>query len=76
MRTVRFEDFEYEYMEELGGNILSWLGNGLTVAQERDDFTTGYLDTVDLPPIPVKGVGMIKVETEELEAVTEPGIAI
>lgn len=29
---------------------MAWLGSGLTVAQERDEKTTGYLDTVDIPP--------------------------
>lgn len=31
------------------------LGNGLTTAQERDERTTGYLDTVNIPPIINKG---------------------
>lgn len=30
---------------------MSWLGNGLTVAQETGKGTTAYLDEVDIPPV-------------------------
>ena len=47
----RFEDFNYEYMPETMENPLSWIGNGLTLAQQENRVTTGYLDIVDIPPI-------------------------
>ncbi|KAK5044673.1 hypothetical protein LTR84_010565 [Exophiala bonariae] len=47
----RYEDFTYVHMEDARDNILSWLGNGLTVAQIENGATTAYLDNVDVPPI-------------------------
>lgn len=47
----RWEDFEYELMEEVEDSPLSWLGNGITQAQQEDRVTTDYLDTADVPPI-------------------------
>lgn len=37
-------------MPETRRNPMAWLGNGLSEAQEKDEKTTGYLDTVDIPP--------------------------
>jgi cation diffusion facilitator CzcD-associated flavoprotein CzcO len=47
----RWEDFDYTYLPETIDNRFSWLGKGLTLAQEADDVTTEYLDTVDKPPV-------------------------
>lgn len=47
----RWEDFEYTYVPETEENYMSWLGNGLTMLQERNEHTTEYLDEVDQPPI-------------------------
>ena len=47
----RWEDFDYGYMTETEDNHLYWLGNGLTLLQERNEHTTEYLDTVDHPPV-------------------------
>ncbi|GAB7356257.1 hypothetical protein MBLNU459_g7069t2 [Dothideomycetes sp. NU459] len=47
----RWEDFNYEYLPETEENQLSWLGNGITLAQQEDRVTTSYLDTVDVPPV-------------------------
>jgi hypothetical protein len=68
METVCFEDFVYEYLDDnLRGNKMSWLGNGLTVAQEVGDPTTSYLDTVDVPPPIVEGVELWQTEeTQEM----------
>jgi hypothetical protein len=38
-------------MPETRRNIMNWLGNGLTTAQENDEKTTAYLDNVDIPPL-------------------------
>ena len=51
LRYPRYEDFDYTYLPQTSQNPLSWLGNGLTVAQERGKGTTAYLDEVDIPPI-------------------------
>ena len=58
----RWEDFNYTYMPETEENPLAWLGNGLTLAQQREEVTTEYLDTVDKPPV---------VNPEELDDVEE-----
>lgn len=50
MESPRFEDFRYTRMPEVKDNIFSWFGNGLTIAQERRERTTQYLDEVDIPP--------------------------
>ncbi|RSL94534.1 hypothetical protein CDV31_014277 [Fusarium ambrosium] len=51
MENPRFEDFHYVRMPEVEGNRFNWFGNGLTVAQEKSEKTTQYLDDVDIPPI-------------------------
>lgn len=51
LKHPRYEDFEYSYLPQTRVNPLSWLGNGLTVAQETGKGTTAYLDEVDIPPI-------------------------
>ncbi|KAF2803258.1 FAD/NAD(P)-binding domain-containing protein [Mytilinidion resinicola] len=52
LETPRFEDFEYGSFDEDEEDCLAWMGNGMIVAQEKDTSTTGYLDTVDVPPLP------------------------
>jgi len=47
----RWEDFEYTYLPETDNNYMSWMGNGMVLAQERNEHTTEYLDTVDKPPV-------------------------
>jgi hypothetical protein len=47
----RWEDFNYTYLPETEDNHFSFLGKGLTMAQEADSVTTEYLDTVDKPPV-------------------------
>ncbi|KAI9743683.1 MAG: hypothetical protein M1818_002999 [Claussenomyces sp. TS43310] len=47
----RYEDFKYVYTDEVTAAPFSWLGNGITLAQQQDRVTTAYLDTVDKPPI-------------------------
>lgn len=51
MENPRFEDFHYVRMLEVEGNRFNWFGNGLTVAQEKSEKTTQYLDDVDIPPV-------------------------
>ncbi|CAK7221647.1 hypothetical protein SEUCBS140593_004636 [Sporothrix eucalyptigena] len=51
---VRFEDFDYRSFEDDEENCLSWMGNGRILAAELDIPTTGYLDTVDVPPVDSK----------------------
>lgn len=48
-QNPRFEDFEYEYMEETEENPLSYLGSGLTLGQKLGIVETDYLDYVDVP---------------------------
>lgn len=55
LASPRFEDFVYVQELDTARNVFAWLGNGLTTAQENDEKTTGYLDTVDIPPILNKG---------------------
>lgn len=48
----RWEDYEYEYLDEKWNNgedpdFLAWMGNGLTIAQEEGGKTTYYLDDVE-----------------------------
>lgn len=50
LKSPRFEDFLFVQRPETERNIMTWLGNGMTTAQENDEKTTGYLDTVDIPP--------------------------
>jgi hypothetical protein len=56
LKNPRYEDFLFVQMPETRRNIMTWLGNGLTVAQEKDEKTTGYLDTVNIPPAINKGL--------------------
>ncbi|KAI8717009.1 hypothetical protein NCS52_00996100 [Fusarium sp. LHS14.1] len=51
MENPRFEDFRYVRMQEVEQNRFNWFGNGLTVAQEKREKTTQYLDDVDIPLI-------------------------
>ena len=51
LQSPRFEDFVYVQMPPIRDNILAWLGNGLTMAQNEGSNTTAYLDEVDLPPV-------------------------
>ena len=48
-QNPRFEDFEYEHMEETEENALSYLGSGLTYGQKQGIVETDYLDHVDIP---------------------------
>lgn len=56
-------------MPEARENMFSWFGNGLTVAQEKGEKTTQYLDEVDVPPTinhgprPSRLMGGVQVET-------------
>jgi hypothetical protein len=60
LANPRFQDFEY--VSFYGGNsgdrsegedaLLAWMSNGMILATERDESTTGYLDIVDIPPLP------------------------
>jgi hypothetical protein len=47
----RWEDMDYTYLPETEDNHMTWLGKGLTLAQEHDKVTTEYLDTVNHPPV-------------------------
>lgn len=53
-RNPRWEDFDYTYLDEMGGNPMTWLGNGYTVADYDGSSRTTYLDAnvIDYPPIP------------------------
>lgn len=52
LANVRFEDFEYSSFEKDSEDCLAWMGNGRIQAAENDISTTGYLDEVDIPPVP------------------------
>lgn len=51
MENPRWEDFRYARMPDVKENRFTWFGNGLTVAQERGEKTTEYLDDCDVPPV-------------------------
>ena len=53
-RNPRWEDFDYTYLDELGGNPMCWLGNGYTKADYDGSSRTTYLDPahIDYPPVP------------------------
>lgn len=55
-RNPRWEDFDYTYLDELGGNPMCWLANGYTKADYDSDGAsrTVYLDPkhIDYPPVP------------------------
>ncbi|KAJ4168427.1 hypothetical protein NW754_010338 [Fusarium falciforme] len=57
MENPRFEDFRYVRMPEVEQNMFNWFGNGLTVAQEKSEKTTQYLDDVDIPAVINHGPG-------------------
>lgn len=67
----RYEDFNYEYLPEIENNLFGWLGKGLTLAQEHEKVTTGYLDTVDKPPVINADVADAETVTNE---VSLPGL--
>lgn len=50
----RWEDFDYEYGPDTSINMWGWLGNGVTVNLRDGKSTSGYLRTVDIPPLPAK----------------------
>ncbi|OAL43037.1 FAD/NAD(P)-binding domain-containing protein [Pyrenochaeta sp. DS3sAY3a] len=60
----RWEDYEYEIRDELKGNPLEWLGNGLTKGQLVGEHTTDYLDTAELD-VPV--INPLEVEQNKLK---------
>lgn len=47
----RYEDFDYTYKAETEDHMFSWLGKGLTIAQDEGRTTTEYLDSVEKPPV-------------------------
>ncbi|KAF7554996.1 hypothetical protein G7Z17_g2518 [Cylindrodendrum hubeiense] len=53
-RNPRWEDWDYTYLDEMGDNPLSWLGNGYTLADYDGSTRTKYLDPdeIDFPPLP------------------------
>lgn len=61
----RWEDFDYEYGEDTRLNMWGWLGNGVTVNQRDGKSTSGYLWTVDIPPVPERRLFGEKLEKEE-----------
>lgn len=51
----RFEDFEYATFDDVDDeDFLTFMGNGMIQAQVENRSLTGYLDTVDIPPIPLR----------------------
>lgn len=52
----RWEDFEYTQGDDTKSNMWGWLGNGVTVNQRDKKSTSGYLRTVDIPPVPPKRI--------------------
>lgn len=52
-RNPRWEDWDYEYLDEMGGNAMSWLCNGYTLADYKGTTRTKYLDPaeIDFPPV-------------------------
>ncbi|XXH00789.1 hypothetical protein Hte_007140 [Hypoxylon texense] len=51
----RFEDFEYSSFDDNDEeDFLTWMGNGMIMDQVEGRLGTGYLDTVDIPPVPWK----------------------
>jgi hypothetical protein len=49
----RFEDFDYASNDADDLDCLAWMGNGMIQAQEMNLPTTGYLNSLDVPPVPV-----------------------
>lgn len=54
LKNPRWEDFEYSYLDDLGGNPMAYIGNGYTVADYDGSSRTTYLDpaNIDYPPVP------------------------
>lgn len=46
-----FEDLQYVEATDTYDNVMSCLGNGLTVAQKKNEKMTAHLDEVDILPI-------------------------
>ena len=45
LRSPRWEDFEYELLNEAGGNALAWMGNGYSALQMDENADLAwYLD--------------------------------
>jgi hypothetical protein len=61
----RWEDFEYERGDDTKINMWGWLGNGVTVNQRDGKSTSGYLRTVDVPPVPEERITPQGKEWEE-----------
>ena len=72
----RWEDFDYEYGDDTRLNMWGWLGNGVTVNQRDGKSTSGYLWTVDIPPVPKQRIegknGDNKVAVNGIEGVPAP----
>ncbi|USW52058.1 Putative flavin monooxygenase, FAD/NAD(P)-binding domain superfamily [Septoria linicola] len=70
LANPRFEEFHYVQDLSTVRNKLSWLGNGLTTAQEEDGFTAEYLDNADIPPAinisPRPDVNVVATKLEEV----------
>lgn len=47
----RYEDYDYTYLPETEECMFSWLGKGLTIAQDEGRNTTQYLDSIVKPPV-------------------------
>jgi hypothetical protein len=60
LENTRFEDFDYTSLyegkdddaENAENSLLAWMGNGMVLATQLNESTTGYLDVVDIPPLP------------------------
>lgn len=52
----RFEDFEYTSFDPDEEDCLGWMGNGMVLASMNKTSTTGYLDNVDIPPVPCEAL--------------------
>ena len=63
----RFEDFDYCSHDVDEIDSLAWMGNGTIMAQELNTSSTGYLDTVDKPPIPAPTPEEQEVKTNDPE---------
>lgn len=51
----RFEDFDYSTFDDTDDeDFLTWMGIGMVSVQVEGRRSTGYLDTVGIPPIPWK----------------------
>lgn len=52
----RFEDFEYSSFDTSEEDSLAWMGNGMVVASMNNTSTTGYLNNMDIPPLPCEAL--------------------